>query len=512
MCAHSVGVTGYEKEVQQLMAIFHCHAQMISRSQRRSAVAAAAYRAGDTLTNERDGKTHDYSRKQNIAYTEIIAPDNAPSWVYDRGRLWNAAEAAENRRNSQTAREYEIALPNKLNKAQKVELCRTIGSMFVDDGMVADMAMHDKPGNSHLHMMLTTREINQDGLTKKNRDWNARSYLADKRKKIANAINAALERAGIDERVTDESYEKQGIDRIPTIHEGYAARQMEQRGEVADRCEKNRKIKADNAKLDEIDRELAALEAERPQHPWGKIADEEDVISILSNINNEITDDMTIEEANDVEGALYTIKYRLYDDKELERYALKEAGLDPAAPESALAAVREELAVNEQQYQRERLPVLTEVAATEEQLQEARKALQAMEQAEEERLQSFFGAVFGSKDKAGMARAGKAVKVAEQNHTGAKSALLDFDQKHQTRQNGLKAKAERLEKKLESNRAAVSGQCEALARKTVPGYAYIEKVISRLEQVREVIYNRRKVARVQQQQKKPRSRKGNGRS
>ena len=233
------------------MAIFHCHAQMISRSQRRSAVAAAAYRSGDTLTNERDGKTHDYSRKQNIAYTEIIAPDNAPAWVYDRGRLWNAAEAAENRKNSQTAREYEIALPNKLTQEQKVELCQKIGSLFVKDGMIADMAMHDKTGNCHVHMMLTTREVDRDGLTKKNRDWNARSYLADKRKKIANAINAALEKAGIDERVTDESFEKQGIDRVPTIHEGYAAREIEKRGKVADRCQKNREIKAENARLED---------------------------------------------------------------------------------------------------------------------------------------------------------------------------------------------------------------------------------------------------------------------
>jgi len=509
LCAHSVGVTGYEKEVQQLMAIFHCHAQMISRSQRRSAVAAAAYRAGDTLTNERDGKTHDYSRKQNIAYTEIIAPDNAPSWVYDRGRLWNAAEAAENRRNSQTAREYEIALPNKLNKAQKVELCRTIGSMFVDDGMVADMAMHDKPGNSHLHMMLTTREINQDGLTKKNRDWNARSYLADKRKKIANAINAALERAGIDERVTDESFEKRGIERIPTIHEGYASRQIEARGGLGEVCEKNRKIKAANARLDEIDKAIEELEAELPKHPWVKYTDEEAITSILSNINNELTEDMTIEEADDIEAVLYDMKYSLYDDKALERYAMEEAGLDPDEPETALEAVRAEMAANEQQYQRERLPVLAEVAATEEQLQEARKALQAMQQAEEERLQSFFSAVFGSKDKAGLERAGKAIKLAEQKHTKAKSALVDFDQAHKTRQDSLKAKAEGLEKKLESNRAAVSEQCEALARKTVPGFAMVEKILARLDEVRNAIYNRRKVAR--QQQKKPRSRKG-GRS
>lgn len=486
------------------MAIFHCHAQMISRSQRRSAVAAAAYRSGDTLTNERDGKTHDYSRKQNIAYTEIIAPDNAPAWVYDRGRLWNAAEAAENRKNSQTAREYEIALPNKLTQEQKVELCQKIGSLFVKDGMIADMAMHDKPGNCHVHMMLTTREVDRDGLTKKNRSWNERSYLTDKRKNIANAINAALEKAGIDERVTDESFEKQGIDRVPTIHEGYAAREMEKRGKVADRCQKNREIKAENVRLDEIDRELAALEAEKPKHPWAKFTDEEEITSILSSVNNEITEAMTLEEANEIEGVLYQIKYSLYDEKPLERYALKEAGLDPDEPETALGAVRAEMAANEKTYQRERLPVLAEVAATEEQLKKARKDLQALQQAEEERLQSFFSAVFGSKDKAGLARAGKAVKVAEQKHTGAKSALLDFDQKHQTRQNALKVKAEGLEKKLESNRAAVSGRCAALLRQTVPGVAMAEKIIARLEKVRDAIHIRRKAERGQQ--KKPRSR------
>lgn len=496
-------------EVQRPMAIFHCHAQMISRSQRRSAVAAAAYRAGDTLTNERDGKTHDYSRKQNIAYTEIMAPDNAPAWVYDRGRLWNAAEAAENRRNSQTAREYEIALPNELSREQQIELCQKIGSQFVADGMIADMSLHAKEGNTHVHMMFPTREISQDGFTKKNRGWNERSYLADKRKNIANAINAALEKAGIDERVTDESFEKQGIDKIPTIHEGYAAREIEKRGKVADRCQKNREIKEENARLDKIEEEIAALEAKGPKYPWVKSADEEEITSILSSINNEITDDMAIEEADEIEAVLYEMKYSLYDDKALEQYAMEEAGLDPATPEIARKELEKEQKANEEQHQKERLPLADEVKNAEKRLQEARKALHDVETAEEKRSQSLWK-ILTTSTKADRAKAEKAIKNAETKYNTAKSALLDSDQKHQKKQTALTAKIDGLMKQHQKNREAVAERCDAIARKTVPGFDLAEKILARLDEVRKVIYNRRKMEKAKQ--KMPRTRRsGKGR-
>ena len=115
------------------MAIYHYSAQIISRSEGRSSVAAAAYRSGSRLQDERTGLTHDFSRKDGIAYSEILAPTNAPAWVKDRAALWNAVEAVERRRDAQLSREINIALPIELTLSQQIELTRS----FVAEGFVA---------------------------------------------------------------------------------------------------------------------------------------------------------------------------------------------------------------------------------------------------------------------------------------------------------------------------------------------------------------------------------------
>src|SRR5882757_10475620 len=123
------------------MAIYHLSAQIISRKEGRSAVAAAAYRAGENLYDERIGKVFDYTRKQGVEYSEILAPPEAPSWVHDRQSLWNAVERAEKRKDAQLAREIEIGLPRELSKDQQVSLLREfVKTTFVSQGMVADVA------------------------------------------------------------------------------------------------------------------------------------------------------------------------------------------------------------------------------------------------------------------------------------------------------------------------------------------------------------------------------------
>jgi len=127
------------------MAIYHCSIKIISRGKGKSAVAAAAYRSGETLTNEYDGITHDYTRKGGIAYTEILLPDNAPREYADRNVLWNAVEKAEKAKNAQLAREIEIALPHELTREQGISLVREyVKKQFVNAGMCADFAIHDK--------------------------------------------------------------------------------------------------------------------------------------------------------------------------------------------------------------------------------------------------------------------------------------------------------------------------------------------------------------------------------
>lgn len=149
------------------MSTYHCSVKIVSRSTGRSSVGAAAYRAGERITNERDGITHDYTRKGGVVYSEIVLPENAPLQYSERAYLWNAVERSETRANSQTAREIEIALPRELSHSEQANMIREyVKNNFVSRGMCADFAIHDKDkGNSnpHAHIMLTMRSIDAKG-------------------------------------------------------------------------------------------------------------------------------------------------------------------------------------------------------------------------------------------------------------------------------------------------------------------------------------------------------------
>ena len=189
------------------MAIYHLRATMISRSQGRSATAAIAYRVAERIEDRRTGLTFDYAARGGVDHTEILAPDHAPDWVRDRSELWNRVEESETRKNSQVAREVRVALPDELTHAQRVALVRDYAqAQFVSRGMVADIALH-APGregderNHHAHILLTTREVDAEGFTTKNRDWNKVEVLEGWREAWARDSNAALERAGVEDRV-----------------------------------------------------------------------------------------------------------------------------------------------------------------------------------------------------------------------------------------------------------------------------------------------------------------------
>jgi hypothetical protein len=273
------------------MAIYHLRASMISRSQGRSATAAIAYRVAERIEDRRTGLVFDYAARSGVDHTEILAPDHAPDWVRDRSELWNRVEESETRKNSQVAREVRVALPDELTHAQRVALVRDYAqAQFVDRGMVADIALH-APGregderNHHAHILLTTREVDADGFTTKNRDWNKVEVLEGWREAWARDSNAALERAGIADRVDhrtlvaqrDEALElasaarERGdkgaelvqtvraieLDRPPLPQLSPGAWQMKERGIEVGRARAWHEAKARAAEVMEVARELA---------------------------------------------------------------------------------------------------------------------------------------------------------------------------------------------------------------------------------------------------------------
>lgn len=254
-----------------------------------SAVGASAYRSGEILKNEYDGITHDFTRKRGIVHTEILLPPHAPPDFADRSTLWNSVEKIEKSKNSQLAREIEVALPTELDREQQIQLVREyVQKNFVSVGMCADIAIHDKKtGNPHAHIMLTMRPLEQSGewgakskkeyildkngqrITLKNgsfktrkvdlTDWNDKDKAEVWRQAWADVTNKYLAEQNIPQRIDHRSYERQGIEQIPTVHMGVAATQMERKGIVTEKGEKNRLIREQNRLLKEVKRRIAEL-------------------------------------------------------------------------------------------------------------------------------------------------------------------------------------------------------------------------------------------------------------
>ena len=135
------------------MAIFHMSFSNISAGKHRSAIASASYRSGEKLYDEKEGKSYFYERAV-MPENFILTPPNAPAWAHDREQLWNKVESKDRRANSRYAKEFNVALPVELSEAeQKSLLTNYVQKNFVDQGMVADIAIHrDHPDNPHAHV------------------------------------------------------------------------------------------------------------------------------------------------------------------------------------------------------------------------------------------------------------------------------------------------------------------------------------------------------------------------
>jgi ATP-dependent exoDNAse (exonuclease V) alpha subunit len=232
------------------MALFHLRINSITRSGGRCATAAAAYRAGESIRDQRTGRLHNYSKRRDVRHAEIFLPGTVAAgeaaWARERARLWNAAEAAEHRRDSRVAREVQVSLPSELTGAQRQELARAFSQELADRYRVAvDLAIHEPrpdgdPRNHHAHLLLTTREIGaagpgarallevsfdeqrKRGLTRPTKEYSAI------RERWAMFVNDALRSAGLEERVDHRSLKAQGIDREPR-HVPFIFYQIERR-------------------------------------------------------------------------------------------------------------------------------------------------------------------------------------------------------------------------------------------------------------------------------------------
>lgn len=276
------------------MALYHFHVDQVKRSEGRSAVASAAYRAGEKLHNLWDGETHDYTKKGGVVFTEIMLPPNVPEHFSDRSTLWNDLEQFEKRGDAQLAYSFDIAMQNEFTLEENIEFARQfVREQFLSAGMIVDFAFH-LPGkdendipNPHFHVLVPIRPLNEDGtwgakqhrvynldengqrIKKENgqwdfvavptTDWGRPETLQKWRKEWAKFINSKFEEKGQDCRIDHRSYVDQGLDLLPTVHEGPQVRKMEKRGIRTEKGDLNRWIKKFNQMYRSLQSTIAAL-------------------------------------------------------------------------------------------------------------------------------------------------------------------------------------------------------------------------------------------------------------
>lgn len=268
------------------MAIYHFSGQIMSRISKhtgnpKSPLAAAAYRSGEKLVDEVDNQAFFYKR-DIVPVTHILVPPHAPDWATNREKLWNEVNRIEKNYNAQFAREFNVALPVELTNEQQEKLTLDFcQEAFVDRGMVADIAIHrDDINNPHFHVMLTVRPFNEDGtwgvkakreykfdkngehILDKNgnkafnkvdtTDWNSKEIFNSWRKLWADKANQYLEKYEIKQIISHLSNENRGLEEMPTIHEGYVARQMEKNGQKSERISFNKEVKKYNKTISDL--------------------------------------------------------------------------------------------------------------------------------------------------------------------------------------------------------------------------------------------------------------------
>ena len=328
------------------MAVYHFHVTQIKRSKGQSAVACAAYRSGERLYSDYYGEVSDYTRKRGIVHTEILLPAHAPPEYSNRQTLWNAVEKSEPHPKAQLAYSFDIALQNEFSTEENLALARQfLLNEFVSRGMICDFAVHlpDRKNdiqNPHFHVLCPMRPLDENG------QWGAkqkREYVLDERGErirdksgdyVFNAVpttdwgnpetleywrktwcdlcNAKFAENGLDERIDHRSYERQGVELLPTVHEGPTVRAMEKRGIATEKGSLNRWIKATNKMILAAEKKVSALEK------WDSEGHQSSIVQSLNAYNSmrnagaysqtakiknlkELTDDINFLKANGIE-------------------------------------------------------------------------------------------------------------------------------------------------------------------------------------------------------------------
>lgn len=276
------------------MAIFHMNCKIISRGKGSSAVAGAAYQAGEKLYDEYYGEQQDYTRKKGVVESFIMLPDYAPRRLLDRQTLWNEVEAQEKRKDAQIAYSYDYAFQNELTLEENIRLLRKhLLKNYVSRGMICDVSIHfpdpEEGGdpNPHAHIKCPSRPLNKDGtwglkqhkeevldengkpkLNAKgkpmmrwvsNTDWGRKETLNLFRAEWARIVNEAFEEKGLDCRIDHRSYKEQGIDKVPQLHEGAKVRKMEKRGIRTRKGDWNRWVRETSNAIRKIIEQLREL-------------------------------------------------------------------------------------------------------------------------------------------------------------------------------------------------------------------------------------------------------------
>ena len=275
------------------MATYHFHVTQIKRSKGQSAVACAAYRSGEKLLSDYYGEVSDYTRKRGIVHTEILLPTHAPPEYSNRQALWNAVEKAEPHPKAQLAYSFDIALQNEFSMEENIELARHfLLDEFVSKGMICDFAVHlpdrkDGIQNPHFHVLCPMRPLDENGQwgAKQRReyvldergerirdkfgnyafnavpttDWGSPETLEHWRKAWCDLCNSKFAEKGFGERIDHRSYERQGVELLPTVHEGPTVRAMEERGIQTEKGSLNRWIKATNKMILAAEKKVSAM-------------------------------------------------------------------------------------------------------------------------------------------------------------------------------------------------------------------------------------------------------------
>ena len=296
------------------MAIFHMDIKSIKRSVGQTATGAAAYRSGERIFDERTGKTHNHASRNDVTHKEILLPSqfgDAPmEWARDRTRLWNTVEAAEKRRDSRVAREFEVSLPSALSAEQRKALARNFAREISDRyGVAVDLALHDpRPTsdarNFHAHLLMTTREVTHDGLgPKAGLDMQdlrrfrmgltdrAAEYVAV-RERWASLTNEAFREANVEARVDHRTLAAQGIDRPPGVHIPMEFYKHQAAGLDADVLKRMR---------EEYRAQIASRRARASQHTGvehAEAADRRDAPTKQTEVSNQQKESRTIEHAS----------------------------------------------------------------------------------------------------------------------------------------------------------------------------------------------------------------------